>query len=236
MDLSFAITLGLSYAPISNYDFSILKKEQIMHKLLEHSNLYIISQRPVLYFDNMVFQRESGSLVFKICQLGNPDTLECTLPLYQEEIQTSEDEPVIIEFGSHDRNWQQKADPPVNGVHGIKVSGSDGTFLIWLTPEKVLFAHSHGLLACTIDGNFDNFRKYHVHYVGKATEQNVISRLTGHSTLQDILSLEYPMQFQSLPTHEICLLLFSVAESYGISTLAPDGANQNMQEMRSLRN
>jgi hypothetical protein len=69
---------------------------------------------------------------------------------------------------------------------------------------------------------FALFTKYNVHYVGKATEQEIWKRLTGHSKLQDILSLENPLCYGSLPTHEIAILTFMFEENMFMRTPGDD--------------
>jgi hypothetical protein len=73
-------------------------------------------------------------------------------------------------------------------------------------------------LEAEVKGNIKDFTKYTVHYVGKATKQNVLQRLTGHSTLQEILSVEYPLHYGDLPTHEIAILFFKFFDTLAINT------------------
>jgi hypothetical protein len=47
-----------------------------------------------------------------------------------------------------------------------------------------------------------------IHYVGKATKQSILKRLTGHNTFQDILSLEASVTEMQLPANEIVVLYF----------------------------
>jgi len=61
--------------------------------------------------------------------------------------------------------------------------------------------YSRGHIEAEINGDILDFLNYNVHYVGKATDQDIWTRLTGQSSLQDILSIEYPFIYGSLPTH-----------------------------------
>jgi hypothetical protein len=79
-----------------------------------------------------------------------------------------------------------------------------------------------------VKGDLRDFTNYYVHYVGKATEQDIWKRLTGHEKLQDILSLESPMTYGSLPTHEIVILPFRFLNNLQIHTI---GDNSDANEI-----
>ncbi|MFL5765787.1 MAG: hypothetical protein ACJ77K_17710 [Bacteroidia bacterium] len=231
MDLKILINqLGLSYSPVCNYDFTLLKKDPEVKDIFENSNLYVVAQRPQIRFDNIVNNTESNSLEFEIRQTNNPHFLKCSLPIFQKNIATRKDYPVFLYLGSNDENNILKEGLPINNVHGIKIYEDEemNKFLIWLTPEKFLQNHWEKAIEATIEGDVRNFTKYQVHYVGQSTKQDIWKRLTGHEKLQDILSLEYPFAFGSLPTHEIAILLFEFRGNMQMNTIGDDISDEDM--------
>ncbi|WP_306349888.1 hypothetical protein [Flavobacterium sp. '19STA2R22 D10 B1'] len=222
--------LQLAYGPMSNYDFSILKQDSIVQDLLRESSLYIIAQRPVLSFENLTFNEIEKVVYFEIHQKNNLKKLSVKLPFFQENIATDYEKEVIIDIGSNDPDHVFDRENIVN-VHGIKFYESTQTrenFLVWFSPEKFIHNYSRGHIEAEITGNVGDFLNYKVLYVGKATDQDIWTRLTGHSSLQDILSVEYPFVYGSLPTHEIVLLLF---EFYDNFTMRTYDINSSVEEM-----
>lgn len=217
----FMSKLELAYAPLSNHDFTLIKSEEIIQEILTDSMLYVLAQRSMLTFENIVESPQGGSICFEIHKQGSDEILNCELPFYQEHLGQDESKPVTIEFGSYDPNWSQTG-IPIKGVNGCKFYDHEGKFLIWLSPDKFLHLHWNKEIESTVTGNIKHFTKFMVHYVGKSTDQPIHERLTGHYTLQDILSIERPLISGSLPTHEIMLLLFRVTDAYKISILEDD--------------
>jgi hypothetical protein len=86
----------------------------------------------------------------------------------------------------------------------------------------LIYHYLRDALEIRIKGDIRRFLKYKVHYIGKATEQDVIRRLTGHSHLQDILSIETPFQYGNLPTEEIAILFLSFKDNIFMSTFSPE--------------
>lgn len=212
-----ATKLKLAYAPLSNYDFTIVKSEKIVQQILDNSKLYIITQRPLLTFENVNKTGDENTLLFDIIQQGTNFKVKCSLPLYQELLGKDESQVINVRFGSYDKNWNQSIMPLTN-VNGFQFYDHDMNFLLWLSPDKFLHHYYNKIIRATVIGDYRLLTKYTVHYVGKATEQDIWKRLTGHSTLQDILSLENPFNYGTLPTHEIILLLFCVADKFSIQT------------------
>jgi len=222
--------LLLAYSPLCNYDFTILKKDTIIQEAIENSSLYVIGQRAEIRFDNIVNNEEQKLIEFEIRQYNNPHILKCKVPLFQEHIATDPEKEVILYLGSNDINNDFKK-RPISNIHGMKFyekSVSDENFLIWFSPEKFLQNYWKGHLIADIEGNIHEFTKYKVHYVGQATKQDIWKRLTGHDKLQDILSLEYPLTYGVLPTHEIAILLFNFQENLQMQSF---GDNSSIEEM-----
>ena len=82
--------------------------------------------------------------------------------------------------------------PPFNHIRSFMLYGVGNEIGSWFSPERFLFSCWNEHIKADIKGDIISFLKYAVHYIGKATEEHVIKRLTGHEHLQDILSKEYP--------------------------------------------
>ncbi|MBI3232651.1 MAG: hypothetical protein HYZ42_01180 [Bacteroidetes bacterium] len=208
--------LELAYSPVSNYDFNFLKLDMVIQEILSDSRIYIITQRPILSFENIVFSEEEAFLRFEIHQKNNPEVLKVLLPFFQENIARDKEKVVEIEIGSIDKD-NDLTQRPINNMHGIKFY-QDKVFHVWFSPEKFIHNYTSGEIQAEVLGDIRKFTKYSVHYVGKATEQSVWNRLTGHSTLQEILSVEYPLVYGSLPTHEIAILFLRFKDNLSIKT------------------
>lgn len=207
-----------------NYDFTILKSDEDVQHILRESKIYIIAQRPVISFENIKPDKTNTAITFEIHQKGNPNILTCSLPFFQPAIAKNEQLEILLYMGSNDPE-NKIISPPFNNIHGIKFLETDGKeidFLIWFTPEKLLQNYWKGLIKCKIEGDIKDFLNYSVHYVGKATEQDIWKRLSGHNTLQDILSLEYPFTYGDLPTHEICLLFLKFKGNIEFQSFGPN--------------
>ncbi|OFY84534.1 MAG: hypothetical protein A3F72_14105 [Bacteroidetes bacterium RIFCSPLOWO2_12_FULL_35_15] len=236
--------LLLSYSPLCNRDFTILKTDPVIQNIIETSSLYIIAQRPEMRFDNILNNEEEKAMEFDIKQINNPNVLKCKVPLFQENIATDPSKEVLIYLGSNDENNDFKTFK--SNVHGMKFYQEeilDENFLIWFSPEKFLQNYWKGHLVAEIEGNINDFTKYKVHYVGQSTKQDIWKRLTGHEKLQDILSLEYPLSYGSLPTHEIAILLFRFYDNifmhtYGDESIEEDVVDsmlgKNMPDQRTI--
>jgi len=122
---------------------------------------------------------------------------------------------------------------PYFNIHGfslVKHKENEDEFLIWFSPEKLLQNWWKRDIQCDIVGNYNSFLKYNVHYVGKATKQSIIKRLTGHSTFQDILSLEAPVTEKQLPANEIVILPFAFEENIQMQSFGTDSDISSLAE------
>lgn len=217
-----ATKLKLAYAPLSNHDFTVVKQEKIIQEILDGSMLYIITQRPLLTFENVDKSEDESTLLFDIVQQGTGIKVKCSLPMYQEFLGQNKTKGVNIRFGSFNKNWKQ-TDMPFTEVNGFQFYDDKMNFLLWLSPDKFLHHYYNNEILATVEGDLRPLTKFNVHYVGKATDQEIWKRLTGHETLQDILSLETPFNYGTLPTHEIVLLLLRVADKSSIRMFDPTG-------------
>lgn len=215
--------LRLTYSPLSNYEFSALKKDEVIRNLMDKSKIYVVAQRPVLSFENISPDYDNGLIYFEIHQKNNSYILKITLPIFQEDLVSHDIEQVAFGFLSIDK--KQKWDlPPFDNVNGIVISAND-KFLLWSSPEKFLQNYWNGRFMADVAGDIRDFLRFKVHYVGKATDQHIWKRMSGHSTLQDIISLEYPISENILPTHEIVLLFFELQDSIAMNSYGPESEN-----------
>lgn len=212
--------LELAYAPLSAYEFAIVKDDRLIDKALEKASLYLIGQRPVITFENVVPDTSVYQLNFEIHQKDNQNILKCHLPFEQEAFGLIEDNVVDVGFNFLDKSIKQNK-PPFQNIHGFslrrhKPEGKE--FIIWFSPEKLLQNWWKGLINCEIEGDWKSFINYKVHYVGKATKQGILQRLTGHSTFQNILSLETSETEKQLPANEIVILPFEFQDNLQIQS------------------
>ena len=230
--------LELAYSVLTNFEFSIVKNDPIIEKTLERASLYVIAQRAILSFENII-QHESGSIIeFEIHQRNNPYILKCKLPILQKAFNTKGDFSIGMAVNYIDKK-KNKFDNPNCGVYGlsfVEYRETEERFLIWFSPEKLLQNYWRGEIECEIEGNIRNFLNYKVHYVGKATKQSILKRLTGHSTLQDIISLEHPFTYNDLPTFEIAILCFEFHNNWVIQSFGDKSTDEDMVAAINGRN
>jgi len=224
--------LELAYAPISSFEFAHLKDDPIIEVALEESSLYVIAQRPIMTFEYVIPHHRDHTLTFEIHQKGNNNKLICKLPFFQKALKTTNRDTIALAVNSLNKETF-KAKLPFRNLYGfslIKQNGGKNEFIIWFSPEKLLQNWWKGYINCEIKGDYKSFLNYNVHYVGKATKQGILKRLTGHSTFQDILTLETPITYKDLPAHEIALLCFKFNENLQFQIFGEDA---NVQEMSS---
>jgi hypothetical protein len=213
---AFITYLSLAYPPISNYDFTFIREEKVVQEYLSRSQLYMISHRPKLVFDNVSIDSDEN-ISFEIRQETTNYKIHGILPVRQTAFLANIYDENYVELGSYNKEYKF-GNPPYNNLDGFKFYDKDEKFISWLTPERLIYDYYHDTIEVSgLDGWRELF-KYKIHYIGKSTDQDIWQRLTGHETLQDIISKEFPLQFGSLPTHEITLLLFSInaAENFEI--------------------
>jgi hypothetical protein len=214
---AFAANLQLTYAPISAHDFAVLKTEAAFRQSVTDAMLYAICQRQMLSFENVTPTPDGKELLFEIHMQNSSHQLSCRLPLHQATLDAGEG--LQAHFGFYEED-DRSVIPPYKGVNGIQFYTEKGDFVLWLSPDKFLHHYWSNLLEASVEGDLREFTKFRVLYVGKATDQLAIDRLTGHYTLQDILSLEKALVKGTPSAHEIMLLLFEVGAGDYIATLA----------------
>ena len=216
--------LELAYAPITAYVFAMVREDPLIEKALEKASLYAIGQRAVITFENIHPDQYEYQLNFEIHQKGNSEILKCKLPLIQEAVGSTDKDTIAVGFNFLDKSVQQSTFP-LHNIHGLSLAQEiDGErkFLIWFSPEKLLQNWWTGSIRCDIEGDYQSFTNYKIHYVGKATRQSILKRLTGHSTFQDILSMETPVTPKQLPANEIVILPFEFQDNIKVQVLGDD--------------
>ena len=212
--------LELAYAPLTAYEFAMLKDDALIERALEKASLYAIGQRPVITFENVIPDKVEYKLNFEIHQKGNSEILKCRLPLIQTVVGSTNEDTIAVAFNYLDKRVQQSS-LPFNNIHGFSLAQQivdETKFLIWFSPEKLLQNWWKENIECEIEGDIRSFTKYKIHYVGKATKQSILKRLTGHSTFQDILSLESAVTEKQLPANEIVILPFEFQDNLQIQS------------------
>lgn len=199
------IQASTTYPVISAWEYEHLKLEKVVLKRMKRCTIYVIMQRPLTYFNNVI--PDDDGLRFDIID-GTGPPLNCYLPFakngFCEPTGTTD-----IEFGFHKKMPDKAA--PFNDVAAIKLRRANGSFIVWFSPQKFIYEVLCGNVTAEIDGNPLQFSDYHVHYIGQAFDQEIWKRLTGHSKFQSVLIRERPMGDPS--THapmEVSIAMLSI--------------------------
>ncbi|MBS7563954.1 hypothetical protein KHS38_06010 [Mucilaginibacter sp. Bleaf8] len=205
--------LKLAYTPVSNYDFVTIQDSPQLCTYMNSGKIYMIVQRPVLSFENLTVDNlniRNPNITFQIRQRGNENVIKASMPMYQESFgasHTTTNMEFRIEY-TYPKPKNHSANLPFYQVANFIFKPEGGDY-VWFSPEKFLYHYLRESIEARVEGKIEDFLKYKLHYIGKATEQDIVKRLTGHSHLQEILSLEHPINYGSLPTDEIVLLFFN---------------------------
>ena len=224
--------LKLAYAPLTAYEFAMIKDDKFINEALRKASLYFIGQRPVISFENVIPNPSVYHLNFEIHQKGNPNILICQLPFDQEVFGLKKDNCVDLALNFFNKSIKSES-PPFQNIHSfslVRQTKEGNEFIIWFSPEKLLQNWWEGSIDCKIEGDWKSFINYKVHYVGKATKQTISKRLTGHSTFQDILSMEEPVTEKQIPANEIVILPFEFQDNLQIQSF---GDSTDTSEMVS---
>ncbi len=217
--------LKLAYAPLSNFDFVMVKDDPLIKEFINSGKIYMIVQRAVLSFENLTIDladQMAPILTFEIHKKGLSDFLKCQMPLYQEKLLLHNDSVLHLAVNYHyPKPIESPGEMPFNGLANFVIESERNNYY-WFSPEKLIYHYCRNTIDANIDGKLSSFLNYQVHYIGKATEQDVIRRLTGHSHLQDILSIESPFHYGSLPTDEIAILFFDFRDNIFTNTFDAD--------------
>lgn len=222
------IEIAANYPIVSAYEFEFLKGEKVIRERLDNCTLYMIVQRPLTYFDNV---RLTDTYLFFDIADGANTPLPCRINLVEagvcEEGQVVD---IQISFFSERSETPQQ---PFRDVAAIQVYDKDDNFLVWWSPQKLLFEMLVNGLRVAVAGEQSPtaFVDFKVLYVGKAFDQKVWDRLTGHTKMQRLLTIQSPVGAspEAKAPFEICLVLLSVVglsehvEYFGTTYTLPEG-------------
>ena len=196
----------MTYPAMSAYEFDHFREEAAVQEHWRSSSLYMICQRPVIFFDDVV--AESGVISGRIRQRGNEAALRFELDVLRGKPYFGSTSETLIEFGFYDHH--PTLAPPFKNVAAIKLFDSERQFTGYLSPERLLFEHLRIGNFARIEGDISALLHYEVHYIGQAQDQPIERRLRSHETFQRILAREFPKIAQDIPTLEISLLFFGL--------------------------
>ncbi|WP_426954558.1 hypothetical protein [Muricoccus radiodurans] len=180
------VIASTTYPIVSAYEFEFLQEEKIIRERFGSSTIYIIAQRPLTYFDNVVY--EATNIWFEIAD-GNGTPLPCRIDLAENGIcEVGEILELEIGFHSDTPNCQQ----PHRNVGGFKLYRENGEFVLWWSPQKFLYEMLVNGLKVYVGEEADPyaFLDFRIHYIGQSFSQKVWDRLTGHTKMQKILTRE----------------------------------------------
>lgn len=192
-----------AYTPMSAWEFEFLKTEGVVQDRLRNASIYIVAQRPLLWFDNVSvtdnqvsFEITDGSSKRMFCR---PD-LGAILGLEDGEV-------VDVQC---DFQWDARQSvQPHQHVAGIRIYKNE-ELLVWWSPLKLMFEAARGM-PMPSKGDVDAFWDFDVHYIGRAFDQPIWDRLTGHTKLQSVVTRERPRgSGYTLPAYEVCLIALQI--------------------------
>lgn len=93
----------------------------------------------------------------------------------------------------------------------MKFFDNNNDFIVWYTPQKLIYAFFQGEIDMEIDGDPTKYIDYKIHYIGQAFDQSVWDRLTGHEKLQKIITIEDVISQKALKnSYEISMILLDI--------------------------
>jgi hypothetical protein len=183
------IQLSTTYPIVSAYEFEFLKGEEVIRDRLDGCTIYLIVQRPLTYFDNV--ETHDGYIWFEIVDRVTAP-MKCRINLVDAGI-CDAGEPVEIQMQFFTKTPGKSA--PFRDVAAIKLYKEDGSFILWWSPQKILYEMLVKNLSVEVANDSDplSFLDFTVLYIGKAFSQKVWDRLTGHDKMQKILTVQNPI-------------------------------------------
>ena len=176
-----------AYPIVSAYEFDFLQQEFVFRERMDKCTVYLIVQRPLTYFDNV--RMDDCYIYFDIVD-GEQVPLQCRVNLVENSI-CELDEPVEIEVQFFSKNPGRQQ--PLRDVGGLKLHRADGSFILWWSPQKLLYEMIVNKLKVATIGDPTAFLDFRVLYIGQAFSQKVWDRLAGHKKMQRILTREGPI-------------------------------------------
>ncbi len=194
------------YPIVSSYEFDFLKEEESIQKLLKPCTIYFIIQRPVLYFEN--FRSGAGAIFFEITDGTGTPPLTCRFIPSDNGLCGIDEE---LDIKIHFYKKVPDTEEPYNDVAMFQLYTAKGIYLGWFSPNVILYGLFSEALEVSVCGPIKDYIDYEVHYIGKAFDQNIWDRLTGHKKKEKILIREDALNSKSLKnSYEISLLMLDV--------------------------
>lgn len=122
-----------SYPIVSAYEFEFLQEEAVFRERLDSCTVYLIVQRPLTYFDNV---RLDDTFIYLDIVDGQQEPLQCRINLAENGIcDTDELVGIEVQFFSKDPGREQ----PLHDVGALKLHRAGGSFILWWSPQKLLY-------------------------------------------------------------------------------------------------
>lgn len=203
------IQAAVSYPVVSAFEFEQLKLLDEIQGLWKDSTIYMIVQRPLMYFNNLTIS--DGLITFEIADNSGNDALSGSFDPFAELLEEG-CKGFKLEFELFkERDDEESTLSPANYVAGFKVESEKKDHIVWITPQKILHMFLMGNSPYNIVGDIKKYIDYKVHYIGKAFSQDIWSRLTGHEKFQSVLTNEMP---QNILNHsnsfDVALVLLDI--------------------------
>ncbi|AZS21812.1 MULTISPECIES: hypothetical protein [unclassified Caulobacter] len=225
------IQVAVNYPIVSAYEFEFLKEEEVVRERLDKCTLYLLVQRPLTYFDNVVL--DDGVISFEIAD-GETTPLACRVDLVNAGL-CGPGEAICVE--THYFTKAPGKEQPFRDVGAIKLFRKDKSLIVWWSPQKLLYEMLVRGLEVDTTGSGDplSFLDFTVLYVGKAFDQKVWDRLTGHEKMQKILTVQSPVGAApaARAPFEVSLILLSVVGLTDVAEL-PYGGMSDVSGIQTL--
>lgn len=220
---SSSINLRLSYPIVTAYEFEFLKQEDVVKNYMTNSSVYMIVKRPLLVINNFHINEEQQKITFEIHDDKGNAPLKCEFPYV--DILNLDPNSICIQA----LFYKKTADTilPYDTMAGFKIlDEKTRDVIVWYSPQKFIYEFVVNKLPISIEGEIINYIDYEVLYIGKAFNQKVWDRLTGHNSFQKILTLESTENLLSLQnSFEISLLILELSSATKVTHFAPDDRN-----------
>jgi hypothetical protein len=196
-----------SYPVVSAYEFEFLKELPEIKNLWRESTLYLIVQRPLMYFNKLNID-DDGVINFEISDMSDNPPLIGSLNPYVSGL-AREDENYSLKF--HLYKGESEGKKYLDYVAEFSVETISSEHAVSITPQKIIHLAALKSQGYKLTGDIDSYINYKVHYIGQAFDQGVWSRLTGHEKMQSILTREAILDnVSNRSSFEISLILLEV--------------------------
>lgn len=222
----------MSFPAMSVYEFEHFKEEEEVLEYWKSSSIYIICQRPVLYFDEIWCNEENGIISMKIKQRGRENQLSVRLSISPRDQDLSKG--FWAEFQFYEK--EQQTEQPFRNAAGVKFLTDKNEFVVWLSPERLIFTYCTRKTGFDIEikGPIHDFLTYKVHYIGQAQNQGIWQRLTGHEKLSKALTLEHPFIEGEFSPWELSLI-FLKFDGFSEATLVDQSGSEYVFDSRGKK-